>query len=54
MKISNTAVNLAERVWVRKYNERWKPKTEAAINKEASPKITKLAPQRIEANHFVS
>ena len=52
-KINNTAKNLAEYVWLKKYNERWKPKTVAAIKKEATPKATKLVPKRVESNHFV-
>ncbi|WP_051384017.1 DUF4238 domain-containing protein, partial [Methyloglobulus morosus] len=52
-KITNTAKNLAEHVWIKKYNNRWKPKTVAAIKKEASPKATKLAPKKVENNHFI-
>ena len=56
-KISNTAMNFAEHVWLKKYNERWKPKTEAAIKKEASPKVAPTLkvtpPPKVEDNHFV-
>jgi hypothetical protein len=37
-RISNTAKNCASQIWLRKYNERWKPKTEAALRKEKNPK----------------
>lgn len=30
-RISNTAKNCASQIWLRKYNERWKPKTVAAL-----------------------
>jgi hypothetical protein len=33
-RISNTAENCAKQIWLRKYNERWKPKAEAALRKE--------------------
>lgn len=52
-RISNTAITLAEHIWVKKYKERWEPKTSAAIQKETTPKTTKLAPKRVEDNHFV-
>jgi hypothetical protein len=52
-KITKTAKNLAEHVWLKKYNERWKPKTETAIKNDASQKVTKLVPQKVEDNHFV-
>ncbi|MDP3609141.1 MAG: DUF4238 domain-containing protein [Methylophilus sp.] len=56
-KLNNTAQFAAEHVWLKKYNERWKPKTEAVIKKEASPKVaptSKVAPPpRVEDNHFV-
>ena len=52
-KITNTAMNFAEHVWLKIYNERWKPKTEAAIKREASPNVVKLTPQKVEDNHFV-
>lgn len=55
-KINNTAKQFAEHVWLKKYNERWKPRTENMLKREASPKVTpsKIAPPpRVEDNHFV-
>ncbi len=52
-KISNTAQNCASQIWLRKYNERWKPKTEAALRKEKNPKKKIIAPQAVENNHFI-
>lgn len=53
-KIANTAMIYAEHVWLKIYNERWKPKTEAEIKREASPKkVSPLALKRVEDNHFV-
>lgn len=53
-KISTTARNCAERIWIKKYKERWKPKTEAALKKDkAGRKKTKIIPQKVEENHFI-
>jgi len=52
-RINNTAKILAEHVWLEKYNERWKPKSLAAIRKEKSPKKVKLAIEPKEDNHFI-
>lgn len=52
-KISATARYCAESVWLRKYKERWRPKTDAAIRKEKDKKRTSITPQRVEDNHFI-
>jgi hypothetical protein len=52
-KISSTARNCAETVWLRIYMERWKPKTQTALRKEKSKKQTKISPKRVEKNHFI-
>lgn len=51
--IENTAQNLATRVWIKKYDERWGPKSEAALAKEANPKTTQLSVKPVGDNHFV-
>jgi len=53
-KISTTAKNCAERILIKKYRERWKPKTEAALKKDkVGRKKTKIVPQKVEKNHFI-
>lgn len=52
-KIENTARILAEHTWIKRYNDRWKPKTEAALRKEAKPKKTRLVVNRVYDNHFI-
>lgn len=52
-KISNTAIDCAEHIWIKKYNERWKPKSEAALKKEGSKIKTKIIPKKVEENHFI-
>ena len=52
-KISSTAKNCAEAVWLKKYKERWRPKTEAALNKEKNKKQTRFVPKQVEQNHFI-
>jgi hypothetical protein len=53
-KISTTARNCAEHIWVKKYKERWKLKTEAALNKDkAGRKKAAITPQKVEENHFI-
>ncbi len=51
--IENTAQNLAAGVWTKKYDERWGPKSEAALAKEAKPKTTQLSIKPVGDNHFV-
>ena len=52
-KISNTAKICAEHVWLKKYNERWKPKTDAALKTEKIQKKTRISPKRVKNNHFI-
>jgi hypothetical protein len=52
-KIVTTAQNLADGVWLRRYAERWKPKTVAALKKEKKQKKAPATPQRVEENHFI-
>lgn len=52
-KISKTAIDCAEHIWLKKYRERWKPKTEAALKKEKTKKNTKIVPKKVEENHFI-
>jgi len=52
-RISNTAQNCANQVWLRRYNERWKLKTEAALRKEKKPKKKVIMPKVVEKNHFI-
>ena len=52
-KISTTAKDCAEAVWLKKYKERWKPKTESALKKEKNKKKTRISPKRVDENHFI-
>lgn len=52
-KINNTAKILYEHVWLRKYNERWKPKTISSLKKEESPRKVVLKVEPKENNHFI-
>lgn len=52
-RINNTSKILADHIWLKKYNERWKPKSLAAIRKEKFPKKVKLAVEPKENNHFI-
>jgi len=52
-KIESTAHILAKHVWLKKYNERWKPKTSAALRREKCPKRPKLAVEPKVKNHFI-
>lgn len=53
-KISTTARSCAEHIWVKKYKERWKLKTEAALNKDkAGRKKATIIPQKVKENHFI-
>jgi hypothetical protein len=52
-RISNTAQNCANQVWLRRYNERWKLKTETALRKEKNPKKKVVTPKAVEKNHFI-
>lgn len=52
-RISNTAQNCANQVWLLRYNERWKLKTETALQKEKNPKKKVVTPKAVEKNHFI-
>lgn len=52
-KIEQTALNILNGVWLKKYNERWKKKSEAFIEKDKYPKLIKISPKPVEDNHFI-
>ncbi len=43
-----------ERIWSRRLEERWKPKSAKAIEREANPKLAKLPIKPVGKNHFIS
>ena len=43
-----------ERIWSRRLEERRKPKSTKAIEREANPKLAKLAVKPVGKNHFIS
>ena len=51
--IRGTARMVYERIWSRLLEERWKPKSAKAIEREANPKRAKLAVKRVGKNHFI-
>ncbi|MCA2013914.1 DUF4238 domain-containing protein [Cereibacter sphaeroides] len=52
--IDDTASELSV-VWIEKYQERWRPKTEAKLKREASPPPPKpRKPSKVSKNHFIS
>jgi hypothetical protein len=53
VKISTTAKQCAEHIWLKKYSHRWKPKTEAALKKEKLKNKIKISPKKVEDNHFI-
>lgn len=54
-KIENTASLISEQIWMRKYRERWLPKTLKALEKEKNPKALKKLPLCKEkiSNHYI-
>ena len=42
-----------ERIWSKRLEERWKPKSAKAIEREANPKLAKLAVKPVGKNHFI-
>lgn len=52
-KISETAENLAEEVWLKKFRNRWKPKAKAYFRKDVEKKATKVIPRKVDENHFI-
>ena len=51
--ISATARIIHERIWSRRLEERWKPKSAKAIEREANPPRAKLAVKSVGKNHFI-
>ena len=52
--IHGTARMVHERIWSRRLEERRKPKSAKAIEREANPKLAKLAVKPVGKNHFIS
>ena len=51
--ITGTAHLIYERIWKRKMEERWKPKSAKATEREKSPRATRLAVKPVGKNHFI-
>ena len=51
--IRGTARIVHEKIWSRRLEERWKPKSLKAIEREAKPKKTTLAVKPVGKNHFI-
>ena len=51
--IRGTARIVHEQIWSRRLEDRWKPKSAKAIEREAKPKKTTLAVQPVGKNHFI-
>lgn len=52
-RIENTAKNCAES-WSRRYRERWRPKSLAALDREKNPKKPNpRSPKRVDKNHYI-
>lgn len=51
--ITSTARMAYERIWLKRMEERWKPKTARAIEREATPRQAKLAIKSVGKNHFI-
>ena len=51
--IRGTARMVHERIWSKRLEERWKPKSAKAIEREANPKLAKLAVKPVGKNHFI-
>lgn len=53
-KITQTARNFLEAVWKPKMEQRWLPKSKAALEREENPPPAKpLAVKRVDKNHFI-
>ena len=52
--IRGTARLVYDRIWSIRSEERWKPKTEKAMEREKNPKQTNLAVKPVERNHFIA
>ncbi|HBP6900942.1 TPA: DUF4238 domain-containing protein [Legionella pneumophila] len=53
-KIKKTARDIFEKIWLKKYKERWEPKSLYKLQKEQSPKQNTLATKKVYDNHFIS
>lgn len=51
--ISTTARMAHEHIWSKRMAERWKPKSQKAVGREAAPRQTKLPIKPVEKNHFI-
>ena len=51
--IRGTARMVHERIWSKRLEKRWKPKSAKAIEREANPKPAKLAVKPVGKNHFI-
>lgn len=51
--ISGTARMAHERIWSKRMEERWKPKSEKAIKREANPRRATLSIKPVGKNHFI-
>ena len=51
--ITGTAHMLHERIWKRKMDERWKPKSAKAFEREKYPRAATLAVKPVGKNHFI-
>lgn len=51
--ISGTAHVAHDRIWSKRIEERWKPKSAKAIEREANPRRAKLAVKPVDKNHFI-
>jgi len=51
--ITGTAQLVYERIWKRKMDERWKPKSTKAIEREKNPRAATLAVKPVSKNHFI-
>ena len=51
--IRGTARLVHERIWSKRLEERWKPKSAKAIEREANPKPARLAVKPVGKNHFI-
>ena len=51
--INNTAQRVYQHIWKRKMEERWKPKSAKAIEREKSPRTATLSIKPVNRNHFI-
>lgn len=52
-RIDVTARLASEHIWLRRYSERWEPKTRAMLEREKNPKTTKLVRKEVHTNHYI-